>query len=1264
MKDTFDYAVYTASPTAYDNASLNEFHVSKKIRDMCKFDGSLFASTGNVILANFKNVRLFAKKINDIVLDPIIHPDQAIKAGQLNAMGLIDEIFHYVCGLYRKRENAQVFNELLSALDAEFGADTIDALLTSFCEEFPPSAVYRGEIGIAEYLSAEALDTAVNEMRSNRAATLEELILLHLANENPAFKPFFILFSDEELAKNPAYAQTWDAIQEFFTRQPVFGPNNTDLISMLREPVVFSPNSLKGQLDYIRSHWADLLGEWLLRLLAGMDLISEEEKPGWSPHFGGPPPMDPYNYDSLMKEYERFSPDRDWMPRVVLMAKTVLVWLDQLSKKYNRSITRLDQIPDEELDTLAQEGFTGLWLIGLWERSHASQRIKQICGNPEAAASAYSLYDYDIAQGLGGWDALDNLRRRLWYRGIRLASDMVPNHTGMDSKWITEHPDRFIQSRDCPFPGYTFNGENLSLDGRVSIYLEDHYYSKNDCAVVFKRVDNQTGDTRYIYHGNDGTGMPWNDTAQIDFLNPEAREAVIQEILHVARNFPIIRFDAAMVLAKKHIRRLWYPEPGHGGDIASRAEHAISAQEFDARIPNEFWREVVDRCAQELPDTLLLAEAFWMMEGYFVRTLGMHRVYNSAFMNMLKKEENYKYRSTVKNTIEFDPQVLKRFVNFMNNPDEETAVAQFGKGDKYFGVCTMMVTMPGLPMFGHGQLEGFTEKYGMEFTKAYWNETPDQELLERHKRDIFPLMKKRYLFAEIENFLFYDVWNNGSVNENVFAYTNSFGDERAAVFYNNVYQQASGWIRQSCPYAVKTGPGEKDMQLATRTIGEAFGLHPDGNKFCIFREQHSGLWYIRRSRDICEQGLFIALNGFEYQVLLNITEVTDDQTGKYSTLCDTLAGRGVADIEVALREIFLKELYAAFAAFAETGFFKKLHLFFMPESQRKLQKLKAPKLADIFKESRQEGIDLFNMFITFLEGTYGADTVVNLKKAGTHMPAETAWTQFEQRLTRLAKITAKGAKLCKQTAAAAEPPAAEHTDSSLSADSFVCALYTGMAARPLCAEIVGGYTLLYSLKDIIGSEATDKNVCSLIKLWGLDYKLIQLLDDIVPDGMEQEICQTVRMLQEIIPFCGFELSGKKQQDSLYDILDNLIHDKSAPLLLGTNMFDGVLWFNKERMENALWFLLLTQAVFADKTAGMAQLAAAAELLEEKLAASGYKAELLLELLETPQHKKKRLAQTLLAQKQEEAAAKCKAPAAKDTAKAPARKRTQPNKSAT
>jgi hypothetical protein len=82
-------------------------------------------------------------------------------------------------------------------------------------------------------------------------------------------------------------------------------------------------------------------------------------------------------------------------------------WITQ--KAYKRSITRLDQIPDEELDKLADwvSAGCGDWL---WERSTASARIKQLCGNPEAIASAYSLKDYRIADELGGEAACQNLR--------------------------------------------------------------------------------------------------------------------------------------------------------------------------------------------------------------------------------------------------------------------------------------------------------------------------------------------------------------------------------------------------------------------------------------------------------------------------------------------------------------------------------------------------------------------------------------------------------------------------------------------------------------------------------------------------------------------------------------------------------------------------------------------------------------------------------------------------------------------------------------
>src|SRR5205085_6447172 len=211
-------------------------------------------------------------------------------------------------------------------------------------------------------------------------------------------------------------------------------------------------------------------------------------------------------------------------------AKSAHVWLDQLARQNARPGQRLDEIPDEELDRLASAGISSLWLIGVWERSPASKRIKQATGNPQAEASAYSLLDYRIAESLGGPEACARLSERAWSRGIRLASDMVPNHMGIDSRWVMEHPDWFVSLDHPPFPGYTFHGPDLSWNPDVEIKLEDHYYDRTDAAVVFQRHDRRDGRTRWVYHGNDGTLTPWNDTAQLDYLRADVREAVIRTI--------------------------------------------------------------------------------------------------------------------------------------------------------------------------------------------------------------------------------------------------------------------------------------------------------------------------------------------------------------------------------------------------------------------------------------------------------------------------------------------------------------------------------------------------------------------------------------------------------------------------------------------------------------------------------------------------------------------------------------------------------------
>jgi glycosidase len=961
---------------------------------------------------------------------------------------------------------------------------------------------------------------------SCRSLSVEELLLLALANLNPAFKPFTFLFDDRDLAEKTVYTQAIAELHAHFAELPPFGPEGLSLWDLLRAPALASPDSLAGQLDFMRRKWGLLLGKYMARLLTGLDVIKEEEKPS----FFGPGPTEAYTYGAQDSEYEQFSPDQDWMPRTVLMAKSTLVWLYQLSKKYGRPIERLDEVPDEELDELSRRGFTGLWLIGLWERSNASRTVKQWTGNPEAAASAYSLHDYDIAGELGGWESLANLRERCGRRGIRLGSDMVPNHTGIDSRWIMEHPDRFLQLPYPPFPTYTFNGGNLSGRDGVGIYIEDHYYNRSDAAVVFKRVDFNTGEVRYIYHGNDGTSMPWNDTAQIDFLNPEAREAVIRTIVGVCKQFSIVRFDAAMTLAKRHIQRLWYPEPGHGGDIASRAEHALSAEEFNRRLPNEFWREVVDRCAVEAPNTLLLAEAFWMMEGYFVRTLGMHRVYNSAFMNMLKNEENAKYRATIKNTLEFDPEILKRFVNFMNNPDEETAVAQFGKGDKYFGICTLLVTMPGLPMFGHGQIEGFEEKYGMEYRRSYRNEAPDSYLVDRHEGEIFPLMKKRAVFSGSAAFRLYDLFTaHGEVNENVFAYSNRDGDDRSLVLYNNSYYAASGWIRRSSP-AIPQGDGS----LRQDALSEALSLHGDGRYFTLFREQRSGLWYIRSSKDISERGLFVCLNGYEAQVFLDIHEAADGN-GRWARLHHELAGRGVPDVEAALRDLFLGELYLPF-----TTIFKEAS----PDRDR----LKEPVLA--FITTAREYVDgaggRYDPFYTGWE----------------HPPveAERVWEEFAACLDRWDLIS--GAAV---TGAGTVPSGA-----GKDTVRFLGNIREKVRDKPYIAAFAAAYGVLALLRSVIGEGAAGSDAAALMDHWQLDRKL---RDCFVPRGIPADEAGRVIAVMGLVlsRTCPEDLGPYQSAPAGAALVLANYEAKDFRKLLGVNLFEDTVWFNKEAFEEALFY---------------------------------------------------------------------------------------------
>ncbi len=1104
-----------------------EFHISRRARDKYQFDETLFAYDGNVIFANFHAARKFVQKING-QRDLASFPEQAAKTSHVNAMGLIDEIFHHVFKLYREQKNPSVLNLLHQHLENTITSDSLDRLLGLFIREFPPLSVYKKESDPLTYLNA--LTNGV----PNRELLLEEITMLWLALQNPALDNYRDLFDDKNLTSDPGFARVTAEIQTFFETQPHFGLANQSLITMFRSPAIEVPDSITGQLEYIRDYWAALIGDYLYRLLSSLDLIKEENKLS----FTGPGiiPIPTYNQDEYLRaggsgvDVEAFTKDREWMPKLVLIAKNSYVWLDQLSRKYQQEIRRLDQIPEIELETLARWGITGLWLIGLWERSPASARIKRLCGNEDAISSAYSLYSYQIAGDLGGEESYAGLRDKAARYGIRLASDMVPNHMGIDSEWMIMHPERFLSLDQCPYPSYSFSGENLSTDPNVIIQIEDHYFERTDAAVVFKRQDRNSGEVKYIYHGNDGTTMPWNDTAQLNYLNPEVREAVIQTILEVARRFPIIRFDAAMTLAKKHYQRLWFPQPGTGGAIPSRSEHAMTAEAFDRAMPVEFWREVVDRAAVEAPDTLLLAEAFWLMEGYFVRTLGMHRVYNSAFMNMLRNEDNAGYRKLIKNTLEFEPEILKRYVNFMNNPDERTAVDQFGKGDKYFGICTLMATMPGLPMLGHGQIEGFSEKYGMEFRKAYWDEQVDHDLVSRHEWEIFPLLHQRQLFAGVENFNLYDfVTPDGGVNENVYAYSNHAGNDTGLVIYNNSFGSTEGWIHQSIVQTRKTG---QQKSIESLPLEKALFLPADREAFVIFRDQVTRLQYLRPLSELIDRGFFIRLRGYEYHVYLDFRVVHNDAFHDYAALYSFIGHQGVPDIEQAIKELVLRPIHEPYRAIINHGYLEYLTRKYANGTQ----------------------VDSLD------NGEIRTKVELLLNGAALKTPVHTNLAEVVETTSRLftTSLTLQGAARN-----------VNMTGSKKLQETIAYIL------NPLNENKVNHFTLLsWAVCSQIGKLSGSEMYADYSIAWLDDWQLTKPLAEVLRGVASSEAEVQNQLLLLRLGITQQDWYDRSHKAPLHEIFKDWFTDPDIQVFLRVNRYQEVLWYNREAFEQFAWWMLV------------------------------------------------------------------------------------------
>lgn len=367
------------------------------------------------------------------------------------------------------------------------------------------------------------------------------------------------------------------------------------------------------------------------------------------------------------------------------------VWLTELSRKQGRKI-RLAEVPDQEWDTLEAKGFDFLWLMGMWQRSPESRRIAQ--SDPQlvtsydralpgwrpdhVVGSPYAIKAYCPDPELATWDDLDEVREKLHRRGLKLVLDFVPNHTARDHRWVQTHPEYYV----------TGAAEDL----------------RQNPAGFFEAKGR--GGSSFIAHGKDPYFPAWSDTAQLNYFNPAARAAVIEELRTIAQHCDGVRCDMAMLVLNNVFANTW--------------KHLAATHE---RPDREFWTEVIASVA----GFMWIAEVYWNLEWH-LQQLGFQFTYDKRLYDRLRTAPAQEVARHLAGEVAYQ----SRLVRFLENHDEPRSADVFGK-DRLRAVGTLVATLPGMRLYHHGQLEGKRIRLPIQLCMAA-DEVPEQDYIAFYDR--------------------------------------------------------------------------------------------------------------------------------------------------------------------------------------------------------------------------------------------------------------------------------------------------------------------------------------------------------------------------------------------------------------------------------------------------------------------------------------------------------------------------------------------------
>ncbi len=352
------------------------------------------------------------------------------------------------------------------------------------------------------------------------------------------------------------------------------------------------------------------------------------------------------------------------MDQPMVYAVNARFWLDELAQRLDRRVT-LQSVPDTELEKWKQLGFSHIWLMSVWEVGARSRTVAQedpevlqygkerLAGFAPAElwGSPYAPSRYGVDERLGGDSGLAVFRDQLHRHGLRLLLDFIPNHTGLDHRWLAEHPEWYLHStvrQEHTFP--------VPVDGG----------------------------TVWVAHGKDPYFPPWRDTAQLDHRRREVQAALRGELGDLAQRCDGVRCDLAMLALREVFQRTWQDWPGG-----------------PAEEPPEFWAETVATIKAAHPDFLFLAEVYWDLEPR-LQELGFDYTYDKRLYDLLVARDSEGVQHHVLGNLR---SFLDRSAHFVENHDEPRIASRLALAE-HQAASLASLGLPGMRLLHYGELEG------------------------------------------------------------------------------------------------------------------------------------------------------------------------------------------------------------------------------------------------------------------------------------------------------------------------------------------------------------------------------------------------------------------------------------------------------------------------------------------------------------------------------------------------------------------------------